>query len=281
MEACMFRRAVISRGPRFIVSESHLSRVVCLLISMFVPQSFGFTIDKDSVNFADTSQFVFCFNTLGADITVDTIKVRRITSGTTSLGLALMFDTGHYCRTGCGVQGMNGNCNYYESGDNVYVESVPLRIRGHDSVKVTNLFFSTALVKKAESSQVGDLMQNVLILKFVSSIGECDSLRATVGSYFFDRTIRVNSMDEAASSLRISVTKRQDGLIIYCQPTNGACALFFIYNVIGQQVARFPQNRKNLVYWNPSDDHFMPGLYMVKGELPDKSLLTRTIMFTR
>ena len=277
----MFRIPILSKGLRFLSSESYILPVVCLVIGLSALPSSSFTIDRDSVNFTDTLQSVFFLSTSGENITIDTIKVRRITAGTTSLGLALMFDTGHYCRTGCGVQGMGGNCTYYESGENVYVKSVPLLIRGHDSVKVTNLFFSTALAKKANASLVDDIVQNVVVLKFVSSTGECDSLQATVGSYFFDQIVKHGSTSETKSSGNISVWRGYDGFTIHYQPTNGGDPMFSIYDIIGQQVTRFPENSGNKVYWNTGGNHFGPGLYVVKAELPDKTVLTRTFMFTR
>jgi hypothetical protein len=124
-------------------------------------------------------------------------------------------------------------------------------------------------------------VQNEVELKFVSSTGESDSLRAIVGSYFFSRIVSPGFTGEALSNPKISVLVRQDGLIICCEPTKGAIARFSVYNVIGQQMANFPQNGENNIYLSTAWGRVVPGLYLVKAELPDKTVLTRTFMFTR
>ena len=54
-----------------------------------------------------------------------------------------------------------------------------------------------------------------------------------------------------------------------------------IYNVNGVKVAGFPDIKSNQVYWKTTDRNLAEGQYIVRLELPDKSVISRTLVFSR
>jgi hypothetical protein len=54
-----------------------------------------------------------------------------------------------------------------------------------------------------------------------------------------------------------------------------------IFSANGAALARFFNIKSNRVFWSPSDENLPQGLYILKAELPDRSAVTRTLMFTR
>ena len=63
--------------------------------------------------------------------------------------------------------------------------------------------------------------------------------------------------------------------------SNNGSSSFSIYNLNGRQLARITVTGKAPLFLNTCDYHITPGLYLIKAEFPDHTVLTQPFMFTK
>ena len=54
-----------------------------------------------------------------------------------------------------------------------------------------------------------------------------------------------------------------------------------VFNATGVTMARFPAITSSRIVWNTTDREIPEGLFIVKAEMPDRSAVTRTVVFTK
>jgi hypothetical protein len=97
--------------------------------------------------------------------------------------------------------------------------------------------------------------------------------------------IPVNARNYSTVSLKpqkeIEIRKYPTGYIINFTQRNFFPSFLSIDNITGKQVFRYSGIKSNPIYWNISGDGFSPGLYIIKADLPDHTVLTQPFMFTK
>jgi hypothetical protein len=78
----------------------------------------------------------------------------------------------------------------------------------------------------------------------------------------------------------LEIKKTTSGLSFRLPAHTGISSLS-ICTMAGQQVARFSNIRKGLIFWNTSQQTLAEGLYLVRVELPEGSVINKTLMYTR
>ncbi len=80
---------------------------------------------------------------------------------------------------------------------------------------------------------------------------------------------------------KIAVKKTDGGFLITLQPyrANTGPLSLAVFNVTGVGVAQIPVIKGNSAIWKT--DNLAEGVYLIRAKLPDKSVLTRTMVFTR
>jgi hypothetical protein len=95
--------------------------------------------------------------------------------------------------------------------------------------------------------------------------------------------VQRNSPETEIMRNNIEIKKAIDGFFITLSsvPHTAGHASLSIYNMNGVKVAGFSDIKNNQVFWKTTDRNLAEGQYIVKLELPDKSVISRTLVFSR
>jgi hypothetical protein len=81
----------------------------------------------------------------------------------------------------------------------------------------------------------------------------------------------------------LAVKKTGDGFVFsLLQPGKNTGVLSLtIFNVNGATMAHFSAVKSNYIVWNTMDRTISEGLFIVKVDLPDRSTISRAVVFTK
>ncbi|HUI93884.1 MAG TPA: hypothetical protein VLX68_16695 [Chitinivibrionales bacterium] len=103
--------------------------------------------------------------------------------------------------------------------------------------------------------------------------------------YFYTTAVGVQNRVTGSREFqyKLAVAKNCSGFAFNVYPSiaNGSSASFSIFSPAGRQLARFTDINSSANVWNPFAQHLGPGLYIVKAELPDRTVLTRPFIYTK
>jgi len=87
------------------------------------------------------------------------------------------------------------------------------------------------------------------------------------------------SFDHSGSSIEIKKVVGGYFISLPQARENAAPSSIAVFNAAGVKVAQFSINKGNCVLWKT--DNLAEGTYLIRAELPDRSVLTRTVVFSR
>jgi hypothetical protein len=113
--------------------------------------------------------------------------------------------------------------------------------------------------------------------------GKSDFLLGWTKYQYDNLKTRPNLSSRNCQNERIVVKKDGEGFLFEVQSfhANMGSSSLSIYNLNGQQIARFAGIKSNSIFWNTSNQDLPEGLYIMKAELPDKSVLSQKFMLSR
>lgn len=79
----------------------------------------------------------------------------------------------------------------------------------------------------------------------------------------------------------LSIKIKQNGILFTCADLSDKYFILNIYDIHGKHIFRITTNNSNRVFWNTADRKIAQGTYILKAELPDRSVINQTLMFTR
>jgi hypothetical protein len=165
---------------------------------------------------------------------------------------------------------------FYRSKQGVVIDTTaPINPAQWDSIGYTNLTHLDI------SSNYADFRYYNLVAVYAE--GKSDFLQGWTYHATFAVGVKQKWHAIDPQQNKIEIQKTTNGFLITFQPspqTTGFPSLS-IYNVNGEKVAGFPGIKGNQVYWKTTDRNLAEGQYIIKLELPDKSVISRTLIFSR
>jgi hypothetical protein len=146
---------------------------------------------------------------------------------------------------------------------------------------------SISFIDSTRSSQllpsylgVGDFYFNLVA---VYAEGKSDLLLGWTKYLYGNLSVKSNFSSCHFQNNKIEPRKMANGFMFSVQSllANGGTVSLSICNLTGQQVAQFSNMRSNSIFWNTSGRNLSEGVYIVKAEFPDKSVLSQKFMFSR
>jgi hypothetical protein len=164
---------------------------------------------------------------------------------------------------------------FYTSKNGVVIDTTaPINLAQWDSV-----FFADSTKTKSGRLGVRDLSYMNLVAVYAE--GKSDFLQGWTLFYTAADAIKQASSSSDRSRSRMEIKKASGGYFISLPQLreNTAPSSLAVFNAAGEKVAYFSVVNGNGVLWKT--DNLSEGTYLIRAELPDKSVLTRTIVFSR
>jgi ligand-binding sensor domain-containing protein len=113
--------------------------------------------------------------------------------------------------------------------------------------------------------------------------GKSDFLKGW--TYFYSTAVDVNKSLEGPvnrqNKILILQSSKSFFITLNFSPDKTLPSSLIIYNITGQQIARISTIKNNSFFFNTSNCNLAEGLYIVKAELPDRTVLTQPFMVTK
>jgi hypothetical protein len=151
--------------------------------------------------------------------------------------------------------------------------SGPVNLDQWDSIAFTDsTYFSNRIFRE---------MGGYLNLVAVYSEGKSDFLN---GWTLYEPPMKTNNqiINRSLSANKIMLLETNFGCYFKIRSQRNVILISFtVFNISGRQIAHFSEINKDHVFWNTSQQNITEGLYIVRAELPDKSVISRTFVVTK
>jgi hypothetical protein len=164
---------------------------------------------------------------------------------------------------------------FYRSKSNVVIDTAaPINPAQWDSIA----FFTST---KAYFLQI--LTPGYVNFVALYAEGKSDFLSGWTRSQYSADGIKQEPQINGKATSSIQVQKVSNGLAITYQPRSAHAVpcVIAIYNINGRELAQFTDVTGNSVLWNPSSKGWSQGMYILRAELPDHTVLTQPFLFTK
>lgn len=169
---------------------------------------------------------------------------------------------------------------FYRTKSNAIIDtSAPIDSAQWESVGVIDSMHSTLCLTPY------DLFQNRYInLVAVYTEGKSEFLKGW--SLFYGgivSTKQTSSSSNWSGKSKLKIKMVTGGFFISLEPFRVATSYpsLSIYTMAGQRVAQFCSIMTNRIFWNTSQRNLAEGLYLVRAELPDGSVINKPLMYER